>query len=72
MMRGASYLAKVYLVLPDLSRSKLEALVMLSNEVGNLGILVSFYTLKAKPKTLDRLRELRGRADVSVMLDSGA
>jgi hypothetical protein len=64
--------AKVYLVLPDLSRSKLEALVLLSNDLNNLGLLVSFYTLKTKPKTLDRLRELRGRADVDVMLDSGA
>jgi hypothetical protein len=65
-------LAKVYLVLPDLSRPKLEAIAMLSKELSNLGLLVSFYTLKTKPKTLDRLRELRGRADVSVMLDSGA
>jgi hypothetical protein len=65
-------MAKVYLVLPDLSRSKLGALVMLSKEFSNLGILVSFYTLKTKPKTLDRLRELRERADVDVMLDSGA
>jgi hypothetical protein len=58
--------------LPDLSRPKLEAIAVLSRELGNLGLLVSFYTLKAKPKTLDRLRELRGRADVTVMLDSGA
>jgi hypothetical protein len=65
-------LAKVYLVLPDLSRPKLEAIAMLSKELCNLGLLVSFYTLKTKPKTLDRLRELRGRADVAVMLDSGA
>jgi hypothetical protein len=65
-------LAKVYLVLPDLSRPKLEAIAVLSKELGNLGLLVSFYTLKAKPKTLDRLRELRERADVTVMLDSGA
>jgi hypothetical protein len=65
-------MAKVYLVMPDLSRPKLEALVLLSREVSDLGILVSYSTLKLKPKTLDRLRELRGRADVSVMLDSGA
>jgi hypothetical protein len=65
-------MAKVYLVMPDLSRPKLEALVLLSREVGGLGILVSYSTLKLKPKTLDRLRELRGRADVSVVLDSGA
>jgi hypothetical protein len=65
-------MAKVYLVLPDLSRSKLEALVLLSKEFDNFGILVSFYTIKTKPKTLERLRELRERADVSVMLDSGA
>jgi hypothetical protein len=63
---------KVYLVLPDLSRPKLEALVLLSGELCSLGLLISFYTVKTKPKTLDRLRELRGRADVSVMLDSGA
>jgi hypothetical protein len=65
-------MAKVYLVLPDLSRSKIEAIVMASRELGNLGLLISYFTLKLKPKTLDRLRELRGRADVSVMLDSGA
>jgi hypothetical protein len=65
-------MAKVYLVMPDLSRSKLEALALLSREVSGLGVLVSYYTLKTKPKTMDRLRELRGMADVSVMLDSGA
>jgi hypothetical protein len=62
-------MAKVYLVMPDLSRPKLEALVLLSREVSGLGILVSYSTLKLKPKTLDRLRELRERADVSVVLD---
>jgi hypothetical protein len=65
-------MVKVYLVLPDLSRPKLEALVLLSREVSDLGVLVSYSTLKLKPKTLERLGELRGRADVSVMLDSGA
>jgi queuine/archaeosine tRNA-ribosyltransferase len=65
-------MAKVYLVLPDLSRPKLEAIVMASRELGNLGLLISYSTFKLKPVTLERLAELRGRADVSVMLDSGA
>jgi hypothetical protein len=65
-------MAKVYLVMPDLSRPKLEALVLLSNEIGRLGILISYSTLKLKPKTLDGLAVLKRRADVDVMLDSGA
>jgi hypothetical protein len=65
-------MAKVYLVMPDLSRSKLEALVLLSNEISRLGILISYSTLKLKPKTLDGLAVLKRRADVDVMLDSGA
>jgi hypothetical protein len=62
---------KVYLVMPDLSRAKLEAIVRLSGELP-LSILVSYSTFKLKPATLDRLRELRSRAEVEVMLDSGA
>lgn len=62
---------RVFLVMPDLSRAKVEALAMLSGELP-LSILVSYSTFKLKPTTLDRLRELRGRAEVTVMLDSGA
>jgi hypothetical protein len=65
-------MAKVYLVMPDLSRHKLEALVLLSNEISHIGILISYSSLKLKPKTLDRLAELKRRADVDIMLDSGA
>jgi hypothetical protein len=61
----------LYLVIPDLSRGKLEAIVRLSRELP-VGILVSYSTFKLKPVTLDRLRELRSRAEVKVMLDSGA
>ena len=64
-------MVEVYLVMPDLSRSKVEALVRLSGEL-RVSILVSYSTFKLKPATLRGLEELRGRAEVNVMLDSGA
>jgi hypothetical protein len=62
---------EVYLVMPDLSRAKVEALVRLSRELP-VFILISYSTFKLKPVTLERLAELRRRAYVGVMLDSGA
>jgi len=58
--------------MPDLSRAKVEALARLSRE-RHVPILVSYSTFMLKPVTLERLRELRGRAySLEVMLDSGA
>jgi len=62
---------EVYLVMADLSRAKVEALARLSRELP-VSILVSYSTFKLKPVTLDRVRELRAKAGVKVMLDSGA
>lgn len=64
-------MVEVYLVMADLSRAKVEALARLSRELP-VSILVSYSTFKLKPVTLDRVRELRARAGVKVMLDSGA
>jgi len=65
-------MVKVYLVMPDLSRAKIEALTRLSHEQP-VSILVSYSTIIMKPVTLERLRELRRRAySLEVMLDSGA
>jgi len=65
-------MVKVYLVMPDLSRAKVEALARLSLE-RPVSILVSYSTFLLKPATLERVRELRGRAySLEVMLDSGA
>jgi len=65
-------MVKVYLVMPDLSRAKVEALIRLSQEQ-LVSILLSYSTFVMKPATLDRLRELRKRASqLEVMLDSGA
>jgi len=65
-------MVKVYLVMPDLSWAKVEALARLSRE-RPVSILVSYSTFKLKPVTLERLRELRRRAySLEVMLDSGA
>jgi len=65
-------MVKVYLVMPDLSWAKVEALARLSHE-RPVSILVSYSTFKLKPVTLERLRELRRRAySLEVMLDSGA
>ncbi len=62
---------EVYLVMPDLSRAKVEALTRLSREL-SVSILISYSTLKLKPITLERLLELRKHSNVKVMLDSGA
>jgi hypothetical protein len=62
---------EIYLVMPDLSRAKVEALKKLSRERA-VSILVSYTTFKFKPSTLERLEELRKHANVKVMLDSGA
>jgi hypothetical protein len=62
---------EVYLVMPDLSRAKVEALMKLSVELP-VSILMSYSIFKLKPITLERLVELRKYADVKVMLDSGA
>jgi len=65
-------MVKVYLVMPDLSWAKVEALARLSREQP-VSILVSYSTIIMKPVTLERLRELRRRAySLEVMLDSGA
>ena len=64
-------MVEVYLVMADLSRAKVEALIKLSQELP-VSILVSYSTFKLKPVTLSRVRELRARAGVKVMLDSGA
>ena len=64
-------MVEVYLVMADLSRAKVEALARLSRELP-VSILVSYSTFKLKPVTLSRVRELRARAGVKVMLDSGA
>ncbi len=69
--RGFPLDVEVYLVMPDLSRAKVEALVRLSRELP-VSILVSYSTFKLKPATLDRLVYLSERSDVRVMLDSGA
>jgi len=62
---------EVYLVMADLSRAKVEALIKLSQELP-VSILVSYSTFKLKPVTLYRLQSLRERTSVKVMLDSGA
>jgi hypothetical protein len=64
-------LVEVFLVLPDLSRGKVEAVVRLSRELP-VSVLVSYSLFKLKPSSLDRLVELRGRSGARVMLDSGA
>jgi hypothetical protein len=64
-------LVEVFLVLPDLSRGKVEAVDRLSRELP-VSVLVSYSLFKLKPSSLDRLAVLRGSAGVRVMLDSGA
>jgi hypothetical protein len=64
-------LVEVFLVLPDLSHGKAEAVVRLSRELP-VSVLVSYSLFKLKPSSLDRLAALRGLAGVRVMLDSGA
>jgi hypothetical protein len=64
-------LVEVFLVLPDLSRGKVEAVVRLSRELP-VSVLVSYSLFKLKPSSLGRLGELRGRSGAKVMLDSGA
>jgi hypothetical protein len=64
-------LVEVFLVLPDLSRGKVEAVVRLSGELP-VSVLVSYSLFKLKPSSLERLGELRGRSGARVMLDSGA
>jgi len=64
-------LVEVFLVLPDLSRGKVEAVVRLARELP-VSVLVSYSLFKLKPSSLDRLAVLRGSAGVRVMLDSGA
>jgi len=61
---------KIYLVLPDLSYSKIKALELLSREL-EVNILVSYSTLKMKPKYVDWLKPLR-IVSSNIMLDSGA
>ncbi len=60
-------MVRVFLVLPDLSRSKAEALARL----GKVDVLLSYTILRWKPSALERLRVLRSRLG-EVMLDSGA
>ncbi|MEM1927515.1 MAG: hypothetical protein QXS85_02085 [Acidilobaceae archaeon] len=61
----------VYIVMPDLSLSKVRAVELASRET-DFGVLVSFSVIKMKPVTLERLALLRSLTDVPVMLDSGA
>ncbi len=59
----------VFLVLPDLSRAKVEALSLL----GGVPVLVSYTVLRWKPGMIPRLWGLRRSGAVGrVMLDSGA
>ncbi|MEM1640956.1 MAG: hypothetical protein QW206_05095 [Acidilobaceae archaeon] len=62
---------RIYIVLPDLSITKIKAIEIASREA-DFGILVSYSIIKMKPVVLERLSALRSKTEVSVMLDSGA
>ncbi len=63
---------KVFIVLPDLSERKFEA-IRLASSTRRLNILVSYTILRWKPAMVERLERLR-RANLveSILLDSGA
>jgi hypothetical protein len=66
-------LVKVFLVLPDLSRRKAEALERLHGLGFDVRVLVSYTILTSKPGMLEALRRLRMEGVVGeAMLDSGA
>ena len=66
-------MVKVFLVLPDLSKRKAEALEALYETGYAVSVLVSYTILASKPGMLDSLRSLRREGVLEeVMLDSGA
>ena len=64
-------MVKIFFSFPDLSKSKLKALKQLYASDLMVNVLISYTTLRWKPITLERLKEVR-RYIGEVMLDSGA
>ncbi|MEB3860351.1 MAG: hypothetical protein LRS43_03980 [Desulfurococcales archaeon] len=66
-------MVKVFLVLPDLSRRKAEAIERLYEEGLAVRVLASYTILLAKPRMLESLKRLKLEGAIEeVMLDSGA
>ncbi len=64
---------RVYIVLPDLSESKAEALCSLAGRWRPVDVLVSYTVLRWKPAVMPRLRRLKSEGCIGrVMIDSGA
>jgi len=64
---------RLFIVLPDVSEAKSEALARLGASGSRPDVLISYTTVKWKPVSLERLRALRRRKVLGyVMLDSGA
>ncbi|MEB3789835.1 MAG: hypothetical protein GSR72_08105 [Desulfurococcales archaeon] len=64
---------RLFIVLPDVSEAKSEALAKLGANGSRPDVLISYTIVKWKPISLERLRALRRRKVLGyVMLDSGA
>ena len=66
-------MVRVFIVLPDVSTAKVNAILRASRERGPVDVLVSYTTLTWKPSSYGRLLLLREHGALGeVMLDSGA